>query len=41
VRDELRLQAEVSEMGLDLPTNERTKETKTLSLTSVDFENFL
>lgn len=41
VRDELRLETEVGEVCLNLTTNERTKETKTLSFTCVDFEDFL
>jgi hypothetical protein len=41
VRDEFRFETEVSEMLLNLPTNEGTEEAETLSLTSVDFDDFL
>lgn len=41
VRNELGLKTEVSKVLLNLPTNEGTEETKALSFTSVDLENFL
>lgn len=41
VRDKLGLETEVSEVGLDLATNERTKETEALSLTGVNLKDFL
>src|SRR6266545_4089870 len=39
--DKFRIQTEVREMLLDLTTDERTEETKPLSLTSINFKNFL
>lgn len=41
VRDELGLETEVSEVILNLPTNEGTEKTEALGLTGVDFEDFL
>ena len=41
VRDELSLETKVGEVLLDLATDERAEETKTLSLTSVDLEDLL
>jgi len=41
VRNELGLKAEVSEVSLDLTTNEGAEETKALSLTGVDLQNLL
>lgn len=41
VRDELRVETPVSKVLLDLATNERAQETKALSLTGINFQNFL
>lgn len=41
MRNKLRLQAKVGEMFLNLPTNERAQETKALSLTGVNLDDFL
>ena len=41
VGDELRLETEVSEMLLNLPTNEGTEETEALSLAGIDLNDFL
>jgi len=41
VGNELGLKTEVSEVSLDLTTNEGTEETKALSLTGVDLQNLL
>lgn len=41
VSDELGLKTKVGKVLLDLPTNEGTKETGTLSLTSIDFNDLL
>ena len=41
MRDELRIETEISEVLLDLTTNEWAKETETLSLASVYLENLL
>jgi hypothetical protein len=41
MRDELRLQTEIGEVLLNLPTNKGTEETEALGLTGVDFDNFL
>jgi hypothetical protein len=41
VRNELRLQAKVSKVLLNLPTDKGTKETQTLSLPSIDLKDFL
>jgi hypothetical protein len=41
VRNELRLETEVSKVLLNLPTNEGTEETEALSLTGVDLDDFL
>ena len=41
VRDELGLETKVGKVLLNLTTNERTKETETLSFPGVDFDNLL
>jgi hypothetical protein len=41
VRDELGLETEVGKVGLDLTANEGAKQTETLSLASVNFQNLL
>ncbi len=41
MRDKLRLQAKVRKVALDLTTNERAEESKTLSLLGVDLDNLL
>jgi hypothetical protein len=41
VRDELWFETEVSEMLLNLPTNEGTEKTEALGLASINFEDFL
>ncbi len=41
VRNELGLETKVGEVLLDLPTNERSKETEALGLTGVNFDDFL
>ena len=41
VRDELRLETKVGEVLLNLATDEGTEETKALSLTSIELEDFL
>ena len=41
VRDELWLETKVSEVLLNLPTNEGTEKTEALGLASINFEDFL
>ena len=41
VRDELGFKTEISEVLLDLTTDERAQETKTLSLTSINLNDLL
>ena len=41
VRDKLRFQTEVSKVLLDLATNEGAQETKALSFTGINLQNFL
>lgn len=41
MRDELGLETKVSEVLLNLPTNEGTEKTETLGLASINFKDFL